>query len=74
MAHARAVPRTTTSLPVDRASLVSQRRDNARQEEYISAPSPTLGMNAATFTGLLYGGYCTIGGINMVSGEGRGFT
>ena len=40
-------------------------RDAARTQEYIWAPSPTLGMNAATYGGLLYGGYCTIGGIDM---------
>ena len=44
-------------------------RDNARTEEYIWAPSPTLGMNQATYGGLLYGGYCTIGGIDMDIGS-----
>lgn len=32
-------------------------RDKSRTEEMIWAPSPSLGMNAATFFGVLYGGY-----------------
>ena len=33
--------------------------------EMIWAPSPTLGMSGATYAGILYGGYCTVGGLSM---------
>jgi len=40
-------------------------RNDARTTEWIWAASPTKGMNTATFASVIYGGYCTIGGINM---------
>lgn len=39
-------------------------RDAARTQEYIWAPSPTHGMNAATYGGLLYGG-CVRGAVRL---------
>ena len=44
-------------------------RNSARTIEMIWAPSPTLGMAGATYMGVLYGGYCTIGGIDMSEGS-----
>lgn len=40
-------------------------REKNKTTEMIWAPSSSLGMNGATFAGVLYGGYCTIGGIDM---------
>ncbi len=40
-------------------------REVNKTTEMIWAPSNSLGMNGATFAGVLYGGYCTIGGISM---------
>lgn len=39
-------------------------RDKARTEEFIWAPSPTLGLNAVTYGGLLWGSYCTPNGLD----------
>ena len=42
------------------------RRQNTTTTEFIWAPSPTLGLaQGATFAGILYGGYCTVGGLSM---------
>ena len=40
-------------------------RQNSTTTEFIWAPSPTLGMQGATFAGILYGGYCTVQGLSM---------
>ena len=37
--------------------------------EMVWAPSSSLGMAGATYMGVLYGGYCTIGGIDMSEGS-----
>lgn len=42
----------------------SQARDAVRKEEFIWAPSPTNGLNGATYGGLLWGSYCTPGGLD----------
>jgi alpha-mannosidase len=40
-------------------------RDATRTGEWIWAASPSSGMSTATYAGILYGGYCTVDGINM---------
>ena len=40
-------------------------RQNRTTTEMIWAPSPTMGAAGSTYAGILYGGYCTVGGISM---------
>lgn len=40
-------------------------RQNLTTTEMIWAPSPTMGAGGSTFAGILYGGYCTVGGLSM---------
>ena len=47
---------------------MEQRQDN-RTTEWIWAPSPTKGLNSATFAGILFGGYCTLSGLDMSLGS-----
>jgi alpha-mannosidase len=44
-------------------------RTAARTIEMVWAPSRSLGMAGATYMGVLYNGYCTIGGIDMSIGS-----